>query len=154
MTLDSRRGDPHRRVSPAVATLVFDTFRQTASSGVLRSGTSGSRHLLYRAGDLAADLRLECSARRERILLIGQVADACRPSTGLGDVRLSLLGGADELATLDANDWGEFQCEFERREDLTLSVVFQDRAPILIPLDRLPLSPTAPAETQPPTENP
>lgn len=140
-------------MAPLVATLVFDTCRQTASSGALRSGSSGSRHLLYRAGDLAVDLRLEASARRERILLIGQVADARRPSAGLGDVRPSLLSQSGELAALDVNEWGEFQYEFERREDLTLSVVFRHRPPILIPLDRLPLSPHAAARAQSPTRD-
>lgn len=141
-------------MSPVVATLVFDTFRQTASSGVLRSGTSGSRHLLYRAGELAADLRLEASARSERILLIGQVADTRRPRAGLSDVRLSVFRGTHELATLDANEHGEFQYEFDRREDLTLSVTFQHRPPIRIPLDRLPSPPSSTWSTQTPRQHP
>lgn len=135
-------------MAPVVATLVFDTFRQTPASGVLRSRTSGSRHLLYRAGDLTADLRLESSARRERILLIGQLADARRPSTGLSDVRISLFSGTHQLGTLDANEWGEFQYEFERQDPLTLSVALPHRAPVLIPLDRLPLPPSPVAETR------
>lgn len=141
-------------MSPVVATLVFDTFRQTASSGVLRSGNSASRHLLYRAGELSVDLRLEASARSGRILLIGQVADARRPSAGLRDVRLSVFTGTHELATLDANEHGEFQYEFDRREDLTLSVRLQQRPPILIPLDRLPTPPSTTWSTQTPRQDP
>lgn len=130
---------------PVMATLLFDTFRQTPASGVLRSGTSGSRHLLYRAGDLTTDLRLESSARRERILLIGQLADARRPSSGLSEARISLFCGPHELGAMHANEWGEFQYEFERRDDLTLSVVLRHRPAVLIPLDRLPFPPS-PAE--------
>ena len=137
-----RQGAAHQESSTPV-TLVFDTFQQALPAGI-RSGALRSRHLLYRIDDVTTDLRLEAGARTERLLLIGQVAYASRQAEGPGPVRVAVVSGANELLSLDANELGEFQCEFDRREDLALSVTPQHRPVIVIPLDRLP-EPSSPA---------
>jgi len=129
--------------SPATAALVFDSFHQALPAG-LRSGTSGSRHLLYRTDDVTADLRLEAGARTGRLLLMGQVADTRHPGAVIGSLQISVGWGAGALS-LVSNEVGEFQCEIDRRDDLVLSVEL-DRAPvILIPLDRLPAPSSTPS---------
>jgi len=140
--------DAYRRCrqpeSTAPVTLVFDSFHQALPAG-LRSGTSGSRHLLYRTDDLTADLRLEAGARTGRLLLTGQVADTRRPGESLGSVRVAVARGSDEVLSLGSNELGEFQCELDPSEDMVLSVAL-DRGPVLqIPLDRLPAPSKAPA---------
>jgi hypothetical protein len=129
--------------SRATTALVFDSFHQALPAG-LRSGTSGSRHLLYRTDDVTADLRLEASARTGRLLLIGQVAATRHPGAVIGALRVSVGWNAGGLS-LVSNECGEFQCELDRRDDLVLSVEL-DRTPVIsIPLDRLPSPSSTPS---------
>lgn len=148
--MESSREGPQQDAGAPV-TLVFDTWQQALPAGI-RCGTLGSRHLLYRIDDLRADLRLEASARTERLLLIGQIADARRPAAELGPVRVALVAGTHEVLSLDASELGEFQCEFDRRADLALSMTLEHRPTIVIPLDRLPAPPTPTWDTYRPKQ--
>jgi len=55
-----------------VAALVFDTFDQPMLAGVRNVGTA-SRQLLFRAGDVDVDVKIESMESNERITLAGQV---------------------------------------------------------------------------------
>ena len=55
-----------------VAALVFDTFDQPLLAGVRHAGTA-ARQLLYRAGDVDVDVKIESMESNERITLVGQV---------------------------------------------------------------------------------
>jgi len=55
-----------------VATLVFDTFDQPMLAGVRHVGTA-ARQLLFRAGDIDVDVKIESVESDERITLVGQV---------------------------------------------------------------------------------
>lgn len=55
-----------------IATLVFDTFDQPMLAGVRRVGAP-PRQLLFRAGDVDVDVKIESMEANDRITLVGQV---------------------------------------------------------------------------------
>jgi Putative zinc-finger len=55
-----------------IASLVFDTFDQPMFAGVRRVGTV-PRQLLFRAGDVDIDVKIEAMEANDRITLVGQV---------------------------------------------------------------------------------
>ena len=60
------------RLRKLVAALVFDTFDQPMLAGVRHVGMA-ARQLLYRAGDVDIDVKIESMESNERITLVGQV---------------------------------------------------------------------------------
>lgn len=131
----SRTGE---RLRAMVATLTFDTFQEALPAGV-RTGITATRQLVYVVAPLLVDLRFETSVQSKRVVLAGQISNT-RGVTETGqDARVVVMGPAEELTTAVANQFGEFHCEFEGREDLTLSISLKDGVNIAIPLDRLPV---------------
>lgn len=59
-------------VRKIVASLVFDTFDEPALAGVRRVGAP-PRQLLFRAGDVDVDVKIESVETNDRISLVGQV---------------------------------------------------------------------------------
>jgi hypothetical protein len=55
-----------------IASLVFDTFDQPIVAGVRRVGAP-PRQLLFRAGDVDVDVKIESMEANDRITLVGQV---------------------------------------------------------------------------------
>jgi hypothetical protein len=55
-----------------IASLVFDTFDQPMLAGVRRVGAP-PRQLLFRAGDVDVDVKIESMEANDRITLVGQV---------------------------------------------------------------------------------
>src|SRR5438094_8561868 len=55
-----------------IASLVFDTFEQPLTAGVRRVGAP-PRQLLFRAGDVDVDVKIESMEANNRITLVGQV---------------------------------------------------------------------------------
>jgi len=55
-----------------IAALVFDTFEQPLMAGVRRVGAP-PRQLLFRAGDVDVDVKIESMEANDRITLVGQV---------------------------------------------------------------------------------
>jgi len=55
-----------------IAALVFDTFDQPLQAGVRRVGAP-PRQLLFRAGDVDVDVKIESIEANDRITLVGQV---------------------------------------------------------------------------------
>ena len=60
------------KVRRIVASLVFDTFDEPAPAGVRRVGAP-PRQLLFRAGDVDVDVKIESVETNDRISLVGQV---------------------------------------------------------------------------------
>jgi len=60
------------RIRKIVAALVFDTFEQPALAGIRRVGAP-PRQLLFRAGDVDVDVKIESMEANDRITLVGQV---------------------------------------------------------------------------------
>jgi hypothetical protein len=55
-----------------IASLIFDTFEQPMFAGVRRVGAP-ARQLLYRAGEVDVDVKIEAMEANDRITLVGQV---------------------------------------------------------------------------------
>jgi hypothetical protein len=55
-----------------IASLVFDTYEQPMLAGTRRVGTP-PRQLLFRAGDVDVDVKIESMEANDRITLVGQV---------------------------------------------------------------------------------
>ena len=126
------------RVRALVATLTMDTREQPLPVGV-RGASDATRHLLYETSPLSIDLRLEIAGPSRRIVLAGQIANSRRPSDGGQRARVAIIGPMGEIAAVMANQFGEFHCEFDRRDDLTLSILLREGSNmVLIPLNRLP----------------
>jgi Putative zinc-finger len=60
------------KIRKIVASLVFDTFDEPAPAGVRRVGAP-PRQLLFRAGDVDVDVKIEAVETNDRISLVGQV---------------------------------------------------------------------------------
>jgi hypothetical protein len=60
------------RIRKIIAALVFDTFDQPALAGIRRVGAP-PRQLLFRAGDVDVDVKVESMEANDRITLVGQV---------------------------------------------------------------------------------
>jgi anti-sigma factor ChrR (cupin superfamily) len=60
------------RIRKIIAALVFDTFEQPALAGLRRVGAP-PRQLLFRAGDVDVDVKIESMEANDRITLVGQV---------------------------------------------------------------------------------
>jgi len=61
-----------QKIRKIVASLVFDTFDEPMLSGVRRVGAP-PRQLLFRAGDVDVDVKIEAMETKDRISLVGQV---------------------------------------------------------------------------------
>jgi hypothetical protein len=61
-----------RSIRKIIASLVFDTFDEPALAGVRRVGAP-PRQLLFRAGDVDVDVKIESVETNDRISLVGQV---------------------------------------------------------------------------------
>lgn len=128
----------HRRAwaSCTFATLVFDSLQVMPAAGV-RAGAAGySRHLLFEAQSLAIDLHVETASKPGWFLLAGQIADGSRPDQLPRKIDLCLLDGDREISAFRSNEFGEFQCTFDRRKDLTLLLSLESGV-IALPLDVL-----------------
>jgi hypothetical protein len=143
---DGRTGTARRRAwaPSALATLVFDSMQATAAAGV-RAGTGYSRHLLFAAQSLAIDLHVETASKPGWFLLAGQVADSSRPDQLPRAIELCLVDGDREISTFKTNEFGEFQCTFDRRKNLTLLFALESGA-IALPLDVL-FNPSSPSSS-------
>ena len=60
------------KIRKIIAMLVFDTFDQPAMAGIRRVGAP-PRQLLFRAGDVDVDVKIESMEANDRITLVGQV---------------------------------------------------------------------------------
>lgn len=122
--------------SSTFATLVFDSLQAMPAAGVRAAASGYSRHLLFAAQSLAIDLHVETASKPGWFLLAGQIADGSRPDQLPRKIDLCLLDGDREISAFKTNDFGEFQCTFDRRKDLTLLLGLENGA-IALPLDVL-----------------
>ena len=133
-------------VPSMLATLVFDS-NQAMPAGVRASGAY-SRHLLFAAQSMAIDLHVETASKAGWFLLAGQIADSSRPDQLPRRIDLSLVDGDIELSAFQTNEYGEFQCTFDRRKDLMLLFTLES-GEVALPLDVLfnPSTPNTSAST-------
>jgi hypothetical protein len=132
--LATRRQRPLWARPSMLATLVFDSM-QASHAGVRATGTY-SRHVLFAAQSLAIDLHIETASKAGWFLLAGQIADSSRPDQLPRPITLSLIAGDTEISAFQTNEFGEFQCTFDRRKDLTLLLTVES-GEVALPLDVL-----------------
>src|SRR5438552_9620196 len=92
-------------VRKIIASLIFDTFDQPALAGVRRVGVP-PRQLLFRAGDVDVDVKIESMEANDRITLAGQVLSNTAKFFDNTSVKLEAQG-AVRYKTL-TNPVGEF----------------------------------------------
>lgn len=120
--------------APMIASLLFDTFAQPLAAGVRSAGLT-ARQVLYEAGGIAVDLRLESHPGSDQVHAIGQVQDRSsraflRPHLPVG---LQDQAGAT-LKQVFTNEFGEFQFEFARDQVARLAIEIDALRTIQIPL--------------------
>jgi hypothetical protein len=119
-----------------LAILVFDSFAQLQVTGV-RSTASGARQLLYRAGPLTIDMKLQMPSTTGRFSLVGQVMSSDDNSMGMNEVPVHLLSGTSELASTSTNQFGEFYLEHDNGKDLQVALEVSREKEVFIPLDEV-----------------
>jgi hypothetical protein len=116
-----------------LAEVLFDSFREPLAAGV-RSAASTSRQLLFGAGELRIDLRLEPQIDSENVSLIGQILDSTDPTKGPAAASVALLKGGKVIAEASTNRFGEFQLDCNLGAPLELRVKLPLRTEISISL--------------------
>jgi hypothetical protein len=122
-----------RRAGPdalaRLAELVFDSLWSpvTAAAGV-RSIASSARHLLYRSGPLAIDVRLN---RHDGSLvsIAGQVME--RAGAEFGDHDVQVLRGDAVLSRTTTNEFGEFQATVDHGPGIRIRIEIEELPLIL-----------------------
>jgi hypothetical protein len=118
----------------AWAAVVFDTALQPSPVGV-RGGVVHARQVIYEAENLTVDLRFERKTSGSAISVSGQVLDRQAPMTWVSGAVVVLWTEAGRMVTkTEANECGEFQLEFEPREQLRMSVITMERKTLRIVL--------------------
>src|SRR5439155_19120664 len=90
----------YRQPSPftKIARLTLDTSGQAVPSGIRAAAGLAPRQLLYEAGKMQVDLRLDLEDQPGRISLMGQILDSSGSEQGFFDVSIAILRGNETLA--------------------------------------------------------
>jgi hypothetical protein len=131
--------------SAIIATLLFDSL-QAVPAGVRASVASYSRHLLFGAQSLAIDLHIDAGSRPGSFMLAGQIIDKSSPDGPFARATVSLVDGDITVSTFETNEFGEFQCTFELRQNMKLQVALQHEI-VALPLEVL-FDPSSPPSSR------
>jgi hypothetical protein len=105
----------------SLANVLFDSFSQPLLAGV-RSSAAIARQLIYEAEGLTVDLRFDVVVPSGKVSAVGQILDSQTPDELLTGAPVVVWTENGQLvATTTANAYGEFQLEFEARDDLRLT---------------------------------
>src|SRR6266478_553114 len=103
-----------------IASLVFDTYDQPMVAGVRRVGVP-PRQLLFRAGDVDVDIKIESMEANDRITLAGQVLSTTSKFLDNTSVKLESRQGVVRYRTI-TNPVGEFTFDEVPKDTYHLSV--------------------------------
>jgi hypothetical protein len=115
-----------------MARLIFDSVLQPLAAGVRGAGIS-PRRILASLGSLSVDLRLESSSER-RILLTGQVLRSGKAAATPLNSPIVLMSGSSLVTETSANEFGEFELQFDQANGLQLYIEVGGKRPIGINL--------------------
>ncbi|HEX4425382.1 MAG TPA: hypothetical protein VH079_08270 [Terriglobales bacterium] len=115
-----------------VAKLVFDSFKDSPSVATRAAG-SGTRQLLYQYGNFSIDMQLQPKPRSNRMLLMGQVLDSEKPVEGLGAIPVTLLDQESAISETTTNRFGEFNLNFESKNDLRVFLDMKNALVVSLP---------------------
>jgi hypothetical protein len=99
--------------------LSFDSSHTAAAEG-FRAMQEAPRQLLYVSGKTAVDLRIEADPSSNAIVLAGQVLCSHKPPSDLEAIQVSILSGAETVATTATNQFGEFYMTLRSTKHLQL----------------------------------
>lgn len=114
--------------------LTFDSLWNPALAGV-RSVSDASRHVVYAAGQMSIDMRLEPEPKSERMNLAGQISMASVQENEFPPIAVVVSGKTGHLATTTTNRFGEFHLAFVPELGLQISFAIAGKEDILIPLE-------------------
>lgn len=114
--------------------LVFDSLWQPAAVGV-RSTSSAPRQVLYSAGAIAIEMRLEQPLNSELVNVTGQISDAALKGDGLAGISVHVNSSKRKLAEARTNEFGEFQLSFVPETGLRILFAVENKKDLSIPLD-------------------
>lgn len=105
----------------SLASLLFDSLSQPLLAGA-RSSATVARQVVYEAEGLTVDLRFDRVVPSGKVSAVGQILDSRIPHEPLaGSPVVVWTENGQLVATTTANSYGEFQLEFEARDDLRLT---------------------------------
>jgi hypothetical protein len=113
--------------------LLFDSSMQPLLAGA-RSGSLGSRQMLYRADPYQIDIQIEAKPEGDRLVVTGQLLDVSTPGIVGRDVKITLSNHRGNVVHTISNQFGEFSGEVENTGDLELSFPAHGDSPIVISL--------------------
>jgi hypothetical protein len=119
---------------PLIPRIVFDSLWQPALAGI-RSGFTGSRHVIYASGGITIDMRLEPEPRSERINLAGQISAPFQENEEFPPTPVVLSGKSGVLADATTNQFGEFHLAFVPEPGLQITFKIVGKEQIIVPLD-------------------
>ena len=90
-----------------LATLLLDSMLQPAVAGV-RGTPAVARQLLYKAGSLCIDMRLQTKPGSDSMVLVGQLLDSTKPDHGISGIPVSLIAKGGKVVKGKTNKVGEF----------------------------------------------
>lgn len=104
--------------------LLFDSDMQPLTAGI--RGSVSARQFLYETDDFYIDLRLEPRRETARACVVGQVLNRADKSRSTEGIAVQVKRGKQPLAETKANRFGEFQLEFDTRQDVCISISGQE----------------------------
>jgi hypothetical protein len=127
----------HPPQASTIASLIFDSAAQPLPAGI-RSGVVTTRQFVYESEGLTVDLRFERLPHSNRYSASGQILDRQAPFCWMGNAMVVLWTDSGRmLTTTEANDYGEFQLEFEANDQLRISIATVGRRTLRIPLGNI-----------------
>jgi hypothetical protein len=118
----------------AIGRMIFDSVSNPVPVGVRGTAVS-ARQVVYEAEGLIVDLRFERQPRSGTIAASGQVLDMQAPHCMIVKATIFLWTDRGHLLnSAEANDFGEFQFEFEPQDRLRISIESAGRRTLRIPL--------------------
>ena len=113
--------------------VLFDSFLQPMVAGA-RSGSLGTRQMLYRADPYQIDIQMEAKPEGNRLMVTGQLLDVSSPGVVGRDIGVTLSNHRGSVIHTMTNQFGEFRAEIENTGDLELSFPGRGEKPIVISL--------------------
>jgi hypothetical protein len=106
-------------------------FNQPALEGIRGAGSAS--HFLYRQRDVLFDLHLESRGASGNVSLVGQVLDTASGKR-YANRPVSVMRDRHALAQTTTNEFGEFQLQFTRENDLLIVVELENQSYLVSPL--------------------
>lgn len=114
--------------------LIFDSISQPLPAGVRSSGAT-ARQVVYEGEGFTVDLRFDRVAPSRTVALVGQILDKTLSRGPLNGALIVIWAeNGQPVATTVANEFGEFQLDFEPQDGLWLTARVGPRR-IRIPLE-------------------